>query len=43
VPFAAEVDYATVFASARIAVDERRILTDLGHPQPQQPSPAITN
>ncbi len=33
VSFVAEVEYATLFA-ARMAVDERQILGDLGHPQP---------
>jgi hypothetical protein len=34
VSFVAEAEYAALFASARIAVDERQILADLGHPQP---------
>jgi hypothetical protein len=32
--FVAEAEYAGVFAAARIAVDERQILTNMGHPQP---------
>ncbi len=32
--FVAEAEYAALFASARIAVDERQILANLGHPQP---------
>ncbi len=32
--FVAEAEYAVLFASTRIAVDERHILDDLGHPQP---------
>jgi hypothetical protein len=32
--FVAEAEYAGVFACARIAVDERQILTNMGHPQP---------
>jgi hypothetical protein len=34
VSFVAEAEIAGVFAAARIALDERQILTDLGHPQP---------
>jgi hypothetical protein len=32
--FVAEAEYAGVYAAARIAVDERRILHNMGHPQP---------
>jgi hypothetical protein len=32
--FVAEAEYGGLFAAARIAVDERNILADLGHPQP---------
>jgi hypothetical protein len=32
--FVAEAEYAGVFAAARIAVDERQILANMGHPQP---------
>ena len=32
--FVAEAEYAGLYAAARIAVDERRILTNMGHPQP---------
>jgi hypothetical protein len=32
--FAAEAEYAGRYAAARIAVDERRILVNMGHPQP---------
>jgi hypothetical protein len=32
--FVAEAEYGGIFAAARIAVDERNILADLGHPQP---------
>jgi hypothetical protein len=34
VSFVAEAEIAGVFAAARIALDERQILADLGHPQP---------
>ena len=34
VSFVAEAEYAALYASARIAVDERQILANLGHPQP---------
>jgi hypothetical protein len=30
--FVAEAEYGGLFAAARIAVDERNILADLGHP-----------
>ncbi len=33
--FVAEAEYRGLFAAARIAVDERNILADLGHPSPQ--------
>jgi hypothetical protein len=33
----AEAEYAGTFASARIATIERRILEDMGHPQPRTP------
>jgi hypothetical protein len=32
--FVAEAEYGGLFAAARIAVDERKILVELGHPQP---------
>jgi hypothetical protein len=32
--FVAEAEYGGLFAAARIAVDERAILANLGHPQP---------
>jgi hypothetical protein len=32
--FVAEAEYAGLYAAARIAVDERRILANMGHPQP---------
>ena len=32
--FVAEAEYGGFFAAARIAVDERNIFADLGHPQP---------
>jgi hypothetical protein len=32
--FVAEAEYGGLFAAARIAVDERNILADPGHPQP---------
>jgi hypothetical protein len=34
VSFVVEAEIAGVFAAARIALDERHILADLGHPQP---------
>jgi hypothetical protein len=39
----AEAEIAGVFAAARIALDERQILADLGHPQPPTLSTAITS
>jgi hypothetical protein len=35
--FVAETEYAGLFAAARIATNERQILTDMGHPQPPTP------
>jgi hypothetical protein len=35
--FVAEAEYAGIFAAARIADDERRILHNMGHPQPPTP------
>jgi hypothetical protein len=35
--FVAEAEYAGVFASARIATNERQILSDMGYPQPPTP------
>ncbi len=32
--FVAEAEYGGLFAAARIAVDERNIIADLGHSQP---------
>jgi hypothetical protein len=34
VSFVAEAEYAALFAAARLGVDERLILANLGHPQP---------
>ncbi len=34
VSFVVEAEYAALFAAARPGVEERRILADLGHPQP---------
>jgi hypothetical protein len=35
--FVAEADYAGVYAAARIATEERKILANMGHPQPATP------
>ncbi len=32
--FVAEAEYAGLYAAARIATEERKILTNMGHPQP---------
>jgi hypothetical protein len=35
--FVAEVEYAGLYAAARIATEERKILANMGHPQPATP------
>jgi hypothetical protein len=35
--FVAEAEYGTLFATSRIATNERKILRDMGHPQPPTP------
>ncbi len=35
--FVAEAEYAGLYAAARIATEERKILDNMGHPQPPYP------
>jgi hypothetical protein len=35
--FVAEAEYASLYAAARIATEERKILANMGHPQPASP------
>ena len=35
--FVAEAEYAGLYAAARIATEERKILANMGHPQPATP------